>query len=59
MGARDRDTGRVVAKPIAFTDKEDLQGFVASVTEDGSVVLHRRGGGIPRNEAPVPLDGQA
>ena len=28
----------VVAKPIAFTDKEDLQGFVARVTEDGSVV---------------------
>ena len=38
VGARDRDTGRVVAKPIAFTDKEDLQEFVASVTEDGSVV---------------------
>ena len=38
VGARDRDTGRVVAKPIAFTDKEGLQGFVASVTEDGSVV---------------------
>ena len=38
VGARSRDTGRVVAKPIAFTDKEDLQGFVASVTEDGSVV---------------------
>ena len=38
VGARDRDTGRVVAKPIAFTDKEDLQGFVASVTDVGSVV---------------------
>ena len=38
VGARDRETGRVVARPIAFTDKEDLQGFVASVTEDGSVV---------------------
>ena len=38
VGARDRETGRVVAKPIAFTDKEDLQGFVSSVTEDGSVV---------------------
>ena len=38
VGARDRDTGRVVAKPIAFTDKEDLQGFVASVTQDGSIV---------------------
>ena len=38
VGAKDRETGRVVARPIAFTDKEDLQGFVASVTEDGSVV---------------------
>ena len=38
VGARDRDTGRVVAKPIAFTDKKDLQGFVESVTEDGSTV---------------------
>ena len=38
VGARDRETGRVVARPIAFTDKEDLQGFVANVTEDGSVV---------------------
>ena len=38
VGARDRHTGRVIAKPMPFTDKEDLQGFVASVTEDGSVV---------------------
>ena len=38
VGARDRDTGRVVAKPIAFTDKEDLQGFVGSTTDVGSVV---------------------
>ena len=38
VGARDRDTGRVVARPIAFTDKEDLQGFVEDVTEIGSVV---------------------
>ena len=38
IGAKDRETGRVVARPSAFTDKEDLQGFVASVTEDGSVV---------------------
>ena len=27
-----------MAKPMAFTYKEDLQRFVASVTEDGSVV---------------------
>ena len=38
VGARDRETGRVIAKPMPFTDKEDLQGFVASVTQDGSVV---------------------
>ena len=38
VGARDRDTGRVVARPIAFTDKEDLQGFVESTTDVGSVV---------------------
>ena len=38
VGARDRDTGRVVARPIAFTDKEDLQGFVKATTEDGSVI---------------------
>ena len=38
VGARDRDTGRVIARPIAFTDKKDLQGFVESVTDDGSIV---------------------
>ena len=38
VGARDRDTGRVTARPMAFTDKEDLQGFVESVTDVGSVV---------------------
>ena len=38
VGARDRDTGRVVARPIAFTDKADLQGFVTATTEVGSVV---------------------
>ena len=59
VGARDRDTGRVVARPIAFTDKEDLQGFVARVTEDGSVVYTDEGPSIPGNEAPLPLDGQA
>ena len=38
VGARDRETGRVVARPIAFTDKADLQGFVTATTEVGSVV---------------------
>ena len=38
VGARDRETGRIVAKPMPFTDKEDLQQFVESVTDVGSVV---------------------
>ena len=38
VGARDRETGRVVARPIAFTDKQALHGFVGEATEDGSVV---------------------
>ena len=38
VGARDRETGRVVARPIAFTDKEDLQGFVLESTKTGAVV---------------------
>ena len=38
VGAKDRETNWVVAKPIAFTDKEDLQGFVEGTTETGSVV---------------------
>ena len=38
VGARERGTGRVTARPIAFTDREDLQAFVENVTEDGSVV---------------------
>ena len=38
VGARDRETGRVVAKPMPFTDKEGLQQFVESTTGVGSVV---------------------
>ena len=38
VGARDRETGRVIARPIAFTDREDLHKFVDSATEAGSVV---------------------
>ena len=38
VGAKDRDTGKIVARPIAFTDKKDLQGFVESATDVGSVV---------------------
>ena len=38
VGAKDRDTGQVTARPIAFTDRANLQGFVLEATEVGSVV---------------------
>ena len=38
VGAKDRETGQIVARPIAFTDKPALQGFVVNVTEVGAVV---------------------
>ena len=38
VGAKDRETNKVYAKPIAFTDKEALQGFIRDTTDIGSVV---------------------
>ena len=38
VGAKDRETNQVTAKPIAQTDKEALQGFVLESTDIGSVV---------------------
>ena len=38
VGAKDRDTGQITARPIAFTDRADLQGFVLESTDIGSVV---------------------
>ena len=38
VGAKDRETGLITARPIAFTDRADLQGFVLESTETGSVV---------------------
>ncbi len=38
VGVKDRYTGQIVARPIAFTDKDALQGFILHTTEDGSVV---------------------
>ena len=38
VGAKDRETGQIVAHPIAFTDKPALQGFVVNATEVGAVV---------------------
>lgn len=38
VGARDRETGRVNAAPIAGTDKKTLQGFVRQNAADGATV---------------------
>ena len=38
MGAKDRETGRVIAKPVLSPDRHTLGGFVQESTEDGAVV---------------------
>ena len=38
VGARDQETGQVVAKVAPFTYRKDLLKFVADTTEDGAVV---------------------
>ena len=38
VGVRERETGKVVARPSAFTDKDELHAFIGSTTEEGSVV---------------------
>ena len=38
VGAKDRETNQVYATPIAFTDREALQGFVENATDVGAVV---------------------
>ena len=38
VGVKDRETGQVQVKAVAFTDKDSLQGFVKATTEDGTVV---------------------
>ena len=38
IGIKDRETNQVNARPIAFTDKPSLQGFVSQNTEDGSTI---------------------
>ena len=38
VGIKDREPNQVIAKPIVFTDKPSLQGFVSQNTEDGSTV---------------------
>ncbi len=38
VGVRDRESGRVVAKPTAFTDRKELHAFIEDTTEVGAVV---------------------
>ena len=38
VGARDRETGKVSAAPVAGTDKKTLQGFVRDNTAEGATV---------------------
>ena len=38
VGARDRETGQVVAKHLPRSDRESVQGFVSKTTEVGAVV---------------------
>ncbi len=38
VGVKDRETGQVVAQPIAFTDKPNLHAFITAHTEPASAV---------------------
>ena len=38
VGAKDRETGRVIAKQLPRSDRESLDGFIQESTEVGSVV---------------------
>lgn len=51
VGIRDRETGQVVAKPMVYTDKAALQGFIVEHTEAASPVYTDEAAayqGIPR-----------
>ena len=54
VGAKDRATKRVVARPVAGTDRETLQGFVQDHTAHGAAVYtddHRSYRGLPNHYA--------
>ena len=53
MGAKDRETGKVNAQPVANTDKETLQGFVkANAAENATIYTDDHSGydGLPNHE---------
>ena len=53
VGMKDRDTGTVATKVVSGTDKETLQDFVISRTEDGTTVFtddHKSYDGMPNRQ---------
>ena len=38
VGAKDRETNKVIAKPVAHTDRETLHGFVETVSKPGAMI---------------------
>ena len=38
VGIKDRETGAVIAKPVIYTDKQELQGFIVEHTDPASPV---------------------
>ena len=55
-GMRDRETGKVVAKPVASTEKETLQGFVLSNVDKNATVYtddHKAYSGLPNKHETV------
>ena len=42
VGVKDRETNHVIAKPIAFTDKLSLQGFISQKTAPRSTPMSTR-----------------
>ena len=54
VGAKDRATNRVVAEPVARTDKATLQGFVQDYAAPDAVIYtdeHRSYQGLPHHQA--------
>ena len=59
VGARDRETGQVHAKHVAFTDQEELARLRGRDDRRRLSGLYRRGRSLRGNARPFALDGQA
>ena len=56
VGMRDRETGAVAARPMAYTDKDALQGFIVEHTDSATTVYTDEAAayhGMPRFHRPV------